>query len=191
MADRRDANASPISFPAHVARLPKRGLPVLIEADSAQRAALALAHGLEAVEKFTASLLVEDWKRGGIRVSGRVEANIVQACVVTLEPVPAVIDEAVEALFVPEGSKLDRFDRIEGGELTIDAEGPDGPEPFSGDTIDVGALAEEFFELAIDPYPRSPGAAAAAAGMQDAPADADESPFAKLAAIRAKSRDGG
>ena len=37
----------------------------------------------------------------------------------------------------------------------LDAEGPDSPETFTGDTIDVGALAEEFFGLAIDPYPRS------------------------------------
>ena len=44
-----------------------------------------------------------------------------------------------------------------GGEIVLDADGPDGPETFAGDTIDVGALAEEFFALAIDPYPRKPG----------------------------------
>ena len=41
----------------------------------------------------------------------------------------------------------------------LDAEGPDGPETFTGDTIDAGALAEEFFGLAIDPYPRKTGVA--------------------------------
>ena len=40
--------------------------------------------------------------------------------------------------------------------LIIDAEGPDLPETFSGDRLDAGAIAEEFFELAIDPYPRKP-----------------------------------
>ena len=38
------------------------------------------------------------------------------------------------------------------------AEGPDSPETFHGDSIDVGALAEQFFGLGIDPYARKPGA---------------------------------
>ena len=33
--------ASPVSFEANVARLPHKGMPVVIEADAAQRAALA------------------------------------------------------------------------------------------------------------------------------------------------------
>ncbi len=47
---------------------------------------------------------------------------------------------------------------LAGAELVIDAEGDDGPETFSGDRIDVGALAEQFFSLALDPYPRKKGA---------------------------------
>jgi hypothetical protein len=43
--------------------------------------------------------------------------------------------------------------------LLLDAEGPDAPETFEGDQIDVGALAEEIFALSIDPYPRLPEAA--------------------------------
>jgi len=54
-----------------------------------------------------------------------------------------------------------------GGEILIDAEGPDSPETFSGDTIDVGALAEQFFGLAIDPYPRKAGASLEAAGPDE------------------------
>lgn len=48
--------------------------------------------------------------------------------------------------------------------MILDAEGEDGPEPFSGDAIDVGQLAEEFFALGIDPYPRK---AACGAGRTD------------------------
>ena len=92
-----------------------------------------------------------------MKVSGSVEADITQACVVTLEPVTTHIDEAVEGLFLPEESKLGRQGFEGGGEILIDADGPDSPETFSGDTIDVGALAEQFFGLGIDPYPRKPG----------------------------------
>ncbi|TIT56062.1 MAG: DUF177 domain-containing protein, partial [Mesorhizobium sp.] len=85
-------------------------------------------------------------------------ADITQACIVTLDPVQAHIDEPVEALLLPEDSKLGRQGYDGGGEILLDADGPDSPETFSGDTIDVGALAEQFFGLAIDPYPRKPGA---------------------------------
>ena len=156
-------SGSPVSFAVNVAHLPQKGLPVSLEADAAQRAALAAEHGLLSVEDYRADLLVTSWKRNGVKVSGRVEADITQECVVTLEPVAAHIDEAVEAVFLPQDSKLGRLGFESGGEIMLDAEGPDSPETFSGDTIDVGALAEQFFALAIDPYPRKPGAALDAA----------------------------
>ncbi|WP_027057279.1 YceD family protein [Mesorhizobium loti] len=159
---------SPVSFFANVARLPHKGLPVVIEADAAQRAALAEAHGLLSVEAYRAELLVVSWKRNGVKVSGRVEADITQACIVTLDPVQAHIDEPVEALLLPEDSKLGRQGFEGGGEILLDADGPDSPETFSGDIIDVGALAEQFFGLAIDPYPRRPGASLDAGGKTEA-----------------------
>ncbi|MDX8493875.1 DUF177 domain-containing protein [Mesorhizobium sp. VK22B] len=149
---------SPVSFVANVARLPHKGLPVVIAADERQRAALAAEYDLLSVESYRAELLVASWKRNGVKVSGRVEADITQACIVTLDPVAAHIDEPVEALLLPEQSKLGREGFEGGGEIVLDADGPDSPETFSGDTIDVGALAEQFFGLAIDPYPRKPGA---------------------------------
>jgi len=73
----------------------------------------------------------------------------------------------------------------------LDADGADSPETFVGDRIDVGAVAEEFFELAIDPYPRKPGLPDEAvpqvfgdAGDED---DKPVSPFAKLSEWRDKS----
>lgn len=155
---------SPVSFMANVARLPQKGLPVVIDADARQRAALASEHELLSVESYRAELLVEPWKRNGVKVSGRVRADITQACIVTLDPVEAHIDELVDALFLPEQSKLGRQGFDGGGEILLDAEGPDGPETFSGDAIDVGALAEQFFGLAIDPYPRKQGVSLEAAG---------------------------
>jgi hypothetical protein len=148
----KPASQNPVSFPVHVGRLPKNGFPVHIEADEAARAALAEENGLLEVKKFVADLMVREWKGDGVKVSGRLEADIVQACIVTLDPVPAAIREDVEEFFVPDRSRLSRPDA--GGEILLDSDGPDSPEPFSGDTIDVGALAAQLFTLAIDPYPR-------------------------------------
>lgn len=157
-------SSSPVSFAVHVARLPKLRMPVVIEADEKQRRLLAQEHGLLRVESFHAELQVEPWKRHGVRVSGRVSAAIVQACIVTLDPLPAAIDEPIEAVFLPEDSKLGRLGFEDGGEILLDPDGPDSPETFSGDMLDVGALAEEFFGLALDPYPRKSGVELPAAG---------------------------
>ena len=154
---RHDRHA--VSFPVHVKRLPQNGLPLVIEADAEQRARLAADHDLVSVERFRAELLVSAWKRNGVKVEGRVEAAITQACVVTLDPLQSLMDEEVSGLFLPDDSKLGREGFHQPGEIHLDPDGPDSPETFSGDTIDVGALAEEFFALAIDPYPRKPDAA--------------------------------
>lgn len=172
---------SPISFEVHVARLPKKGMPVVIDADEAQRAALAAAHGLLEVRHLHADLMVSHWSRNGVSVRGRVEAGIVQECGVTLEPLDARIEEEVETTFVPAGSRLSKPQHAETGELILDAEGPDAPEVYSGERIDVGALVEEFFALGIDPYPRKPGVE-----LDSARDDEDEAtnPFLELRSLR-------
>ena len=103
------------------------------------------------------------------RCRGQVEADITQACVVTLEPIEARIERRGSSLYLARGFQARPLGFHAAGEVHLDAEGPDSPETFSGDTIDVGALAEEFFGLAIDPYPRSEGASLAAAGEPDDP----------------------
>jgi uncharacterized metal-binding protein YceD (DUF177 family) len=174
---------SPVSFLAHVTRLPRGGLPVAIEADAEEREALAREHSLVSVESYRADLLVTAWKRHGVSVKGKVEADITQNCVVTLEPVGQHISEDVSGLYFPEDSRIGREGFETGGEIILDPEGPDAPETFTGDTIDVGALAEEFFALAIDPYPRKPGVTLERAQEEEA----KESPFAKLARLQRKS----
>ncbi len=164
---RQHVSASPISFPVNVSKLAKGGLPLWLEADEAQRAALAEAHGLLGVESFRLDAEVTTWKRGGVRVEATIKASIVQACVVSLEPVANVVATEFEALLVPENSRLARPDWAASGEVVVDAEGDDAPETFSGDIVDVGELAEQYFELAIDPYPRAPGAKLPSAGRAE------------------------
>jgi hypothetical protein len=183
----QDEVKSPVSFKASVTRLPQKGMPVVVDADERQREALAAAHGLVSVERFHAQLLVAPWKRNGVKVSGHVEADITQECVVTLDPLQTRIEEAVEGLFLPEDSKLGRLGFEGGGELHIDAEGPDSPETFSGDTIDVGALAEEFFGLGIDPYPRKPGAVLPGEGEDGSPSQPEGPLQEKLRQLRRKA----
>lgn len=162
-----------------VARLPQNGMPLTLKASEKELKALAEAHDLISVQSFAADLLVKKWRKDGVKITGRVAADITQSCVVTLEPLDARVESEIDAVFVQEGSKLARPPLSPNGEIVIDYEGADIPETFSGDAIDAGALAEEFFGLAIDPYPRKPGAALETA-LEDAPEVAKPSPFAKL-----------
>jgi hypothetical protein len=184
----KHGSESPVSFLAHIARLPRNGMPVAIDADATQRARLAADHGLLAVDRYRVDLLVAPWKRDGVKVTGKVEADILQESVISLEAIENHISEEVAAIFLPEGSKLGGYGFEERGELVLDPEGPDVPETFSGDTIDVGALAEQFFALGIDPYPRKPGETLER--VQDEDLDEEvgsDSPFAKLNALKGKS----
>lgn len=175
---------SPVSFPVSINRLPAKGMPVTIEADASALSALAAEHDLLSAQKFRAELLVTNWRGNGVAVKGRVEASITQACIVSLEPVEAEIDEEVDSTFLPRDSKLFRSGDPS-GEVLVDFDGPDSPEVLEGDTLDVGALAEEFFAVAIDPYPRKSGA------QPVAPASDTDQPLGplaeKLAALKAKS----
>jgi len=180
------AGKPPFSYLVKVGHVSANPVTVRLSADAGERAALAKAWDVLDVGALEAELEVARWKRDGVRIKGTVRARLTQACVVTLDPVEAEIEEPFEALFVPEGSRLARMETGESGEVIVDAEGPDMPEPFTGDTIDVGAVVAEFVALAIDPYPRkkdvefSPHLESADDGSKDG------SPFAVLENWRRK-----
>ncbi len=147
----------PFSYPVNVGRVSVNPVTVNLEADERELEGLAKLWQVLAVRSLKAELQINRWKKDGLRVKGRVRAQITQACVVTLDPVDSTIDEPFEQIFVPEGSKLARMVTGETAEMVVDPDGPDLPEQFAGDTIDVGDVVAEFAALAIEPYPRKPG----------------------------------
>lgn len=175
----KDNKQQTFSYQVNVGHISANPVRVTLEADEKERVAMAERWGVLRVNSVRAELELNRWKRDGVRVKGHVKAVLEQNCVATMEPVAEKIDEPVEALFVPEGSKLARIDTDENGEMIISAEGPDVPETFTGNTIDVGMVCEEFIVLAIDPYPRKEGAVVELVGNAS-PQDVVPSPFAEL-----------
>ena len=79
-------NAGGFSRPFPVERLGTAAIVETIEANEAERAALARRLGLVAIDRLTASVrLHAEFGRDLIRVTGRLEADVVQTCVVTLD----------------------------------------------------------------------------------------------------------
>ncbi len=164
------------SRPLGVGSLPREGLGRRIAADAEERAALARRFGLVDIAELGAEFSIVPAGRN-VRVTGRVRADVTQTCVITLEPIPAHVEEAVDVLFAP--APRDRADRIAHAEETLTLDGEDEPDPIVDGRIDLGALAAEFVALGLDPYPRREGAEFSAAEAEDD----EETSFSALARL--------
>jgi len=162
------------SRPERVETIGERETTVDIAADADERAALARRFGLLAVESLAAHFTLRR-QANGIAAGGTVRAAVIQPCSVTDEPVPATIDEPVALLFVELQASSD--------EVELASEALDTIE-YEGGVIDLGEAAAETMALALDPFPRSPGAAAVlkAAGVVGEDEAKPLNPFAGLKA---------
>lgn len=124
-----------------------------IEASAAERAALADRLDLVMLDSLTASLRLRRLPDGLIRISGRFTADLVQSCVVTLAPVPARCAGEFTMLFGDQPTAEAAIQAVE-----IDAVGADEPEPILNGAIDLGEAVVQQLAVALDPYPRAPGA---------------------------------
>lgn len=125
--------------------------PVEVEADEAERAALAARFGLIAIHRLVARLAVRR-EGNAILADGQVEGDVIQACSVTDEPIPVAVAESVALRFAEE---TDAEGEIELSEDALDTI------PIENGAIDLGEAAAETLALALDPFPRAPGAAKA------------------------------
>ena len=158
------------SRPVALARIPPGGREERFDAKPAERDALARRFGIPAINRLTAVLRLRPEPGGTFSAEGRLSAEVVQACVVTLDPVTQQVEEPVALRILPEGA-----------EASEDPEGPDEIEA-EGDAADLGEALAEQLSLALDPYPRAPGAALPQEG--EGGAEAPSGPFAALASLR-------
>jgi uncharacterized metal-binding protein YceD (DUF177 family) len=148
---------------------------VAIEAEEAERAALAARFDLVAVDALSAVAAVA---RDGDKVSARgvVRAAVTQKCVASGEPVAAKVEAPFRIEFrPPPQSAAPEEVELDPAELDVVF--------YEGDSVDFGEAAAETLSLALDPYPRSPDAdeKLREAGVKS---EAEAGPFAALAALR-------
>jgi hypothetical protein len=173
-------------------RMGTNGIALDIVASDGERLALAKRFGFLGLPAFSARATVDRRIGGQIVVEGRLRGKIVQACVLTLDPVTQELDDAFRLVF-----KKDLADERdpESGEAVLSAHA-DSPEPLSGNLLDVGEIVAEQLSLMADPYPRRPGAKLEdvlprpRGGARKGPPEQRRHPFAGLAALRDKPRRG-
>jgi uncharacterized metal-binding protein YceD (DUF177 family) len=153
---------------------------VTITADAIERTALARRFGLVAIESLEARYALRR-DAAGVRATGHLSARVTQACVVTAEPLPTAIEEDFDLRFVPESAAPG--DEVELSEDECDVVF------YTGGSIDLGEAAAETLALALDPFPRSAGAADALkeAGVVG---EDEAGPFGALAALKDKLAKG-
>jgi uncharacterized metal-binding protein YceD (DUF177 family) len=138
-----------LSRPVQIDQIGADGVSMEIEADPTEREARARRFGLVRLDRLHASATVLPVSRKLFRVEASFEAEVVQTCVVTLDPFGTRVAERFTALFGEGGP---------GVAALVSSEEEDQPEPIEGNAIDLGEAVAQHLALALDPYPRRPGA---------------------------------
>ncbi|TAK98989.1 MAG: DUF177 domain-containing protein [Rhodospirillaceae bacterium] len=181
----------PFSFPVEVLQLPAGGRVYTLRADDQERADVAAELELVAVGRLIATVTLMPATGGGVEARARFEADITQTCVVTLQPLATTVNEEVIRHFTVPRRKAPTVSA--GAKAPTDMDTSDGwidpneevPDPIVDGCIDLGAMVVEELSLAIDPYPRAPGASFSDLGVSvSPPLPQSSSPFAALAGFR-------
>ncbi len=131
-----------------VDRIGAHGLDVVVEASTAERTALARRMGIPAVQSLVCRFRVTRNGTDRFAAIGHLSAHVVQTCVISLEDFNAEVDEHFRLSFVPAGEEAD----------DIDPEDPVDEIGYRDSVLDFGEAAAEQLGLALEPYPRRPGA---------------------------------
>jgi uncharacterized metal-binding protein YceD (DUF177 family) len=129
------------SRPLLIARLPAGGSTEKLEADAKELVFLAKRLDLPALHNLRALLKVSRWRGGGLKITGRIDIDLTQVSVISLEEFRQTDTFPVELYFLPQGvaSTDDDVGTISNGE------------------IDLGEVVTETVALELDPYPRKEG----------------------------------
>ena len=179
-------DALPLTQSYNLSRLGNAGDEVRFAADADQRQAIAKWSGVLSVEDFSATVTLRKLAPTRFGLDFIVTADIRQACVVTLEPVPAHLETRFsrELLFTgPTRRKAGAQGHgpESSADLVLDAGEEEGPEEIESLHFDLAGPVLEEYVLALEPYPRRPGVAFS---PQSDASDRPESPFAVLKGLK-------
>lgn len=147
----------------------------------AERTALARDLGLIGLYQLDLTGEIAPSGRDELVLTARLTARVDQACIITLAPVPATIDEPLRRRYVV------GLEDAEGEEVPMPEDETVEPMP---EEIDLAEIAAEALALALPEYPRAPGAEFgqvlhASDGVAPL-TDSDLKPFAGLAGLAEK-----
>jgi uncharacterized metal-binding protein YceD (DUF177 family) len=173
----------PFSAPFDLGLVPAQDSEIVLAPTEAERASISEWLGIEGLESLKAVIVISRKGENQYACSATFEADVVQACVVTLEPVRAHLSGGYQRLYRvrPRASTKRRKPIEEPKGIDIAVFGEDEPELLAGPIVDLAAPLLEEISLALDPYPRAPGVTFAPPAEEE---DAADNPFAVLERLK-------
>jgi len=174
-------SASVSEFPRPIAVETAMAVPVGKELTAArdELAAIAERLGVISVGGLNATVTLScssDGRTAFLR--GECRARMTRSCVVTLEPFEEEVVAPIDVMFFRDE------DLAAAAELDADPATDTVVEVFDGHLIDAGEQTLQCLLVALDPYPRAPGAELPAETAPEA--DGSVNPFAALAGLRGR-----
>lgn len=162
------------SYPVDLRQI--NDVPLTLAPDEAARRRLAGRFGITAIPAMQATVqLLREGER--VTATGRLVADVIQACRVSAEDFPVHIDEPVHMRFVPPACAVTPDEEVE---LTAD----DCDEiEYEGTAFDLGEALAQTLALAIDPFAEGHNADAFRA-QHGLTGETPTGPFAALAALK-------
>jgi hypothetical protein len=145
---------------------------------AAERAAIAQALDIVSCEDMTADYVIRPLGEGRYRMSGRISARLTQRCVVTLEPIPQMIEESFDVEFWPALPQV--------GDAEVEVLSVPDIEPLEHGLIAAGRICFEILAASLDPYPRKAGARFLWEDGPSASGSSETGPFAGLKKLKDK-----
>jgi hypothetical protein len=116
--------------------------------------AVAVFLGLISLDSFLMDYSIEPLEHGRFKLTGKLHAELSQACVITLEPVPEIVDEPIETALWPDSQMRDE-------ELSPPEDDDVEPAPLEeppvriiGGRADLAGFAIEILSTSMEAYPR-------------------------------------
>lgn len=138
-----------------------------IEATRHEREQLSARLDLVSLDRLIAAVALRRQSREVIRFEAEFEAEFVQSCVVTLEPVPGTICGRFSLVYAPPETAPE--EAMSSADEAVF-------EPLSEDAIDIGEAVAQELSLSLPVFPRCPEASAEI----ETQALSGENPFALL-----------
>lgn len=156
--------------------------------DNEEREAIATLLGLSSLDSLRMDYTITPLANDRFGMSGRFVAELSQPCVVTLEPVSEVIDEAIEAELWPSEQIEDTGAPEAAEDEPAEQALPDEPPiPIVAGKADLAAYAIEILSTTMTAYPRKENVEFDWQDPASGPEGRALGPFAELGKLKTKS----
>lgn len=171
--------APQFSYPFDLSSVSQAGHQETVEVPPSACRTIAAAYGIDGIEDFTASFRLTRVSRNEFALKGHFSAVVLQTCILTLKPMRTLTEADFERRY---DIVAPRTLKQESSKTIVELESEER-ETLQGTSLDLAVPLLEELSLAIDPYPKLPGARFAGGSPENS---ARESPFAVLRTLKDK-----